>query len=118
MWEIVTAQPEQRSIVMKVGIPPRGVWYIGDLTRIITLKLDGKSVNKFRHLRSGSLVYVDKGEAFLMQSPGNYVCFGPGELLSPFVSCTDPPFNGYGTLFANSQWEPRNSILTVTYKIF
>jgi hypothetical protein len=74
-------------------------------------------VNKFRHLRAGALVFVDKGEALLMQSGGSYACFGPGELLSPH-SCTDPPFNGYGTLFANSQWEPRNSILTVTYKIF
>jgi len=113
MWEIVTAQPAEKSIVLKVGIPARGVFYLGGITRIITLRLDGKSVNKFRHLRAGNLVYVDKGEAFLMESPGNFMCFGPVG-----SGCADPPFNGYGTLLARSLWEPKTSTLTVTYKLF
>jgi hypothetical protein len=118
MWEIVTAQPEQKSIVMKVGIPARGVFYLGNLTRLITLRLDGKSPNKFRHLRTGAFAYVDKGEALLMESPGSLVCFGPGEIWASF-QCSAAAFNGYGTLLASGTWEVRSKTsLAVTYKIF
>jgi|GEM_PF-676372 hypothetical protein len=118
MWEIVTAQPEQKSIVMKVGIPARGVFYLGNLTRLITLRLDGKSLNKFRHLRTGAFAYVDKGEALLMESPGSLVCFGPGEIWASF-QCSAAAFNGYGTLLASGTWEVRSKTsLAVTYKIF
>ena len=62
MWEIVTAQPGQRSVVLKVGVPPKGVWWGGTLTRVITLRLDGKTVNKFRRLRVGAFAYVMEGK--------------------------------------------------------
>ena len=108
MWEIVTAHPTQREIVLKVGMRPNGALYIGDFTRLTTLRLDGKSVNKFRQLRAGVFAYVDKGEAFLMQSAGSFLCFGPGELWT-VSQCTTTPFNGYGTLIAFGNWEPHSN---------
>ena len=116
MWEIVTAQPGQRSIKLKVSVPPKGVWWGGELTRVITLKLDSKSVNKFRRLRAGVFAYVDGGEALLLQSTAP-VCFGPGEILSA-PQCSATPFNGYGTLVAQGNYSPDGSSLAVTYKIF
>ena len=116
MWEIVTAQPGQRSVVLKVGVPPKGVWWGGTLTRVITLRLDGKTVNKFRRLRVGAFAYVDGGEALLMRSPAG-VCFGPGEIFNA-SACTATPFNGYGTLVAEGNYSADASSLAVTYKIF
>jgi hypothetical protein len=116
MWEIVNAQPSQRSVSLKIGVPPKDIWFGGQLTRVITLHLDGKTVNKFRRLRLGAFAYVDGGEALLMKSPA-LVCFGPGEI-SNVNGCTATPLNGYGTLLAEDDYSPLAPSLVVTYKIF
>jgi hypothetical protein len=122
MWEMVTAQPGQRSITLQVGIPAEGVWWGGSLTRLITPRVDGKTVNYFRHLRVGGLAYVNGGEALVMQSAAQS-CSGPGELFAASQCIrTVSPFNGYGTLIAEGGYSPLyipyTTSLTVTYKIF
>jgi hypothetical protein len=116
MWETVSAQPAQRLVVLRVGIPAKGVWWGGSLTRLITLRLDGTTENKFRHLRVGAFAYVDGGEALVLQSPAP-VCFGPGEIFDR-VQCAATPFNGYGTLIAEGEYTPHTPTLVVTYQIF
>jgi hypothetical protein len=120
MWEVVTVQPALRAVTLSVGIPPDGVWWAGTLTRVITPRVDGKTVNYFRHLRVGAFAYVNGGEALVMQSPAR-VCFGPGELFNA-QQCTDTIFNGYGTIIADGGYRslqrPYITSLSVTYKIY
>jgi hypothetical protein len=117
MYEIVTAIPSQKSISLKVVVPPMNVWYGGNLNRMVIVKVDGTTANNFDYLRNQVFAYVEGGEEIGMQSSG-FNCVLPAGAGLSYCSASNPAFTGYGSFVANTGYRPRTPFLTVTYKMF